>query len=125
MFAGAASTVRAENIPWPIKVSNHIRPFGDARKPDKMPRGRHTALIKMTIDRIGRVTNPVVARSSGKPNLDAIALAAVRAASPVPAIPSNIPGDAEDEITATLPISFDSSAKPRRVSGVANRCRNC
>ncbi|GLS45098.1 energy transducer TonB family protein [Methylobacterium brachythecii] len=122
---GSLSPVSADEIPWPARVSKHIRPFVDARKPDEMPKGHHTAIVKMTIDRIGRVTNPVVERSSGKPDLDAIALEAVRAASPVPELPSSIPGDAEDEITASLPISFDSGVKPSKASRVAKICRGC
>ncbi|WP_373866604.1 TonB family protein [Methylobacterium gnaphalii] len=93
-----------------------------ARKPQDMPPGVHTTLIKLQIDRDGRIHGAAVARSSGKPIVDAAALAAVRDASPGPTLPNIAPGTS---ISATLPVSFDNSRAAKPARSVKSICDGC
>lgn len=62
-----------------------------------------TALATFTMDRAGNVVSATLARSSGSAALDAEALALIRRASPLPPMPSEMPGAS---ITLTVPVSF-------------------
>ena len=114
---GCASLVpaAAQDAAWALQTSAHIRPFVDAHKPRPMPPARNTVQVRFEVDRAGTVSRAAVARSSGTPALDAAALAAVRAASPVPA-----PGAT---VSVTLPVVFDGRRRSER--GVRPNCRGC
>ena len=58
--------------------------------------------VRFVLDRAGAVENVWIAASSGRTNLDAEALAAIRRAVPMPKIPSDLP----DSLDITLPIDF-------------------
>lgn len=62
-----------------------------------------TVEVRFTLDRAGAVQSAWIAASSGRTNLDAEALAAIRRAAPMPRIPSELP----DSIDITLPIDFE------------------
>lgn len=59
--------------------------------------------VRFVLDRAGEVQNVWIAASSGRTNLDAEALAAIRRAAPMPKIPSDLP----DSLDITLPIDFE------------------
>ncbi|WP_447725934.1 energy transducer TonB [Sphingomonas koreensis] len=62
-----------------------------------------TVEVRFVLDRAGAVQNAWIAASSGRTNLDAEALAAIRRAAPMPKIPSELP----DSLDITLPIDFE------------------
>ena len=62
-----------------------------------------TVEVRFVLDRAGAVQSAWIAASSGRTNLDAEALAAIRRAAPMPKIPSELP----DSLDITLPIDFE------------------
>jgi protein TonB len=60
-------------------------------------------MIHFVMDKTGRVTTAEISQSSGKPMLDAEALALMQRAQPLPAIP---PDFGKDTINAIVPIEF-------------------
>jgi protein TonB len=62
-----------------------------------------TVEVRFVLDRAGAVQSAWIAASSGRTNLDAEALAAIRRAVPMPRIPAELP----DSIDITLPIDFE------------------
>ncbi|HEX4184118.1 MAG TPA: TonB family protein [Caulobacteraceae bacterium] len=61
-----------------------------------------TVWVRLLLDRTGRVVSVSVDQSSGQSSLDAAALAAVRRADPLPAIPSGLP----NRLDLTLAVDF-------------------
>lgn len=59
--------------------------------------------VRFSVDRQGRVADPVVQQPSGYPLLDEEALATVRRASPLPPPPVEVPGD---PVMVLVPINF-------------------
>lgn len=61
------------------------------------------AAVTFTIDRSGHVLSAKLVRSSGSPSLDGEAVATVRRADPLPAMPSELPGST---LTFTVVVRF-------------------
>jgi protein TonB len=59
--------------------------------------------VTFTIDREGHVLSAKLARSAGSEALDDEAVAMIRRAEPLPAVPPEIPGQS---VTLTVPVSF-------------------
>ncbi|MCO6050449.1 TonB family protein [Mesorhizobium sp. RP14(2022)] len=72
---------------WQGQVVARIRQF--TRRPAGL-QGEGTASVSFTINDSGAITSARVARSSGDPEIDAVAVAIVQRASPVPAPPEGI-----------------------------------
>lgn len=60
------------------------------------------AVVRMRMDRAGRVLSAVLERSSGSPRLDAAALETFHRAEPLPRIPDAMP----DEVEIAIPVDF-------------------
>lgn len=82
-----------------VHIARYRRYPADARR-DHV---EGTVEVRFVLDRAGDVQNAWIAASSGRTNLDAEALAAIRRAAPMPRIPSELP----DSLDITLPIDFE------------------
>ena len=80
-------------------IRTHIEKF--KIKPKAREKG--TVVVRFTVDREGKVTDRMVATSSGSEQLDAAALAALEKAAPFPKFPKEI---ARDQIVLSLPFRF-------------------
>jgi protein TonB len=80
-------------------LTAHIARF--VQRPTQAAAGG-TVWLRFVMDRAGHVQSVWVDQSSGRPDLDAEALSAVRRAVPLPAIPPSLP----DRLDMTLPVGF-------------------
>jgi TonB family protein len=126
LFALSAEALEAS---WAMRASLHIRSSVLAHRPRPFPAGRHRVVMGFKVDKVGKISDVAIIEGSGKPIVDAAALAAVRDASPVPAPPSVL---AAGVIAISLPIAFDNSpgtlkrksvGRPERV--ITSICRGC
>ncbi len=80
-------------------IRTHIEKF----KVKPKAREKGTVVVRFTVDREGKVTDRIVATSSGSAQLDAAALAAVEKAAPFPKFPKEI---GQEQIVLSLPFRF-------------------
>jgi periplasmic protein TonB len=95
LTAGARQSLLAE---WGGKIRNRI----DRARPQGS--GRGTVTVLMTVRRDGVIQNVSIAKSSGQPSLDQIALRTVQKAGPVPAAPAAL---TDPSYSFRLPVRFD------------------
>lgn len=80
----------------------HIARYRRYPEDARVERKEGTAWVRFLIDRDGKVLRVWIERGSGITSLDSEAVAAVRRAAPLPAIPESLP----DQIDITIPIEF-------------------
>jgi len=85
------------------RVFRHIEPFRNYPAAARENRQQGRVVSRVTINRSGQVVGITVDRSSGWPIIDAAEVAAIRRASPLPPVPSEMPGD---PIVLVLPMNY-------------------
>jgi len=104
LLAGLPAPASAvEKAQWGPLASAHVKRFLRYPAAERRARQEGRALVRFRVDRAGRVSDPSIVESAGRPALDRAALAAVRAADPLPP-PDWLPDG--DTVTATLPVAF-------------------
>lgn len=83
-----------------IRIGRYLRPPSEAR----LLRSPRVVRLRFVVDRHGRVSDPEILEGTGYPGIDQAAVAAIVAASPLPAPPL---ARGDDTVLATLPVSFD------------------
>jgi periplasmic protein TonB len=90
---------------WQRELIAHLNRY--KHYPDDRSAQSAEILIKMTLDRIGKVVDVGIAKSSGDTAFDSAALTMVQKASPVPAPPPLV---ADEGLTFSLPVIFEKNA---------------
>ncbi len=103
---GTGETARRVRATWQKELVAHL----DKHKRYPADRSQKTAKIEIrfTLDRMGRVLETTIEKSSGDTAFDEAALAMVRRSDPVPAPPPLI---ADDGLSFTLPVIFRIKGK--------------
>lgn len=103
---GTGESARRVRATWQKELVAHL----DKHKRYPAERSQKTAKIEIrfTLDRMGRVLETTIEKSSGDTAFDEAALAMVRRSDPVPAPPPVI---ADDGLSFTLPVIFRTKGK--------------
>jgi protein TonB len=103
---GTGESARRVRATWQKELVAHL----DKHKRYPAERSQKTAKIEIrfTLDRMGRVLETTIEKSSGDTAFDEAALAMVRRSDPVPAPPPLI---ADDGLSFTLPVIFRTKGK--------------
>lgn len=103
---GTGESARRVRATWQKELVAHL----DKHKRYPADRSQKTAKIEIrfTLDRMGRVLETTIEKSSGDTAFDEAALAMVRRSDPVPAPPPLI---ADDGLSFTLPVIFRTKGK--------------
>ncbi len=102
--AQASGAVAAIGSDYQRQLLAHIEPY--RRYPDDAGQAGVGGVVRLAfqIDRSGGVQGVWISRSSGSASLDAAAVATVRRAEPLPAIPAGLP----DTLVVELPVAFSA-----------------
>lgn len=87
---------------WEALVLAHLEKYRRYPVRARAARQQGVAHIRFTMNRAGRILSAEIARKSGFFALDQAALATLRRAEPLPAIPEGMP----DEVELTVPVDF-------------------
>lgn len=98
--AGAAPQAR---ITWQAQVLGHLQRYKRYPRAAQRRRQEGIAQVGFAVDRSGHASDIQLVRSSGYEALDAEALATVRRADPLPALPAEVPGD---PVQVMVPMDF-------------------
>jgi protein TonB len=88
---------------WKSALLAHLERFKRYPETAKSRHEEGISLLSFTLDRNGRVLSFFVARGSGSDDLDGAAQAMIERASPVPAIPDDVPGRT---VQLVVPVRF-------------------
>jgi protein TonB len=75
------------------RVFRHLEPYRVSAHSARAANQQGRVVTRVTLARNGGLIDVSIDSSSGRPNLDAAELAAIRAAAPFPPLPANMPGD--------------------------------
>lgn len=95
--------VLAQDADWAARSSEHIYKTIRKRHFYNIPSGRYTVDVSFDVDKVGNVSHVTIEKPSDNPIMNAAAIAAVKAASPLPEPTGTAAGDA---IHVHQPIAF-------------------
>jgi protein TonB len=98
---GTAASRQRVRVTWQRALLAHLNKY--KRYPGDRSQKKADIVVKLQLDRTGRVVSASVDTSSGDSTFDAAALAMIHRANPVPAPP---PVVADDGLTFMLPVNF-------------------
>ncbi|MBL7598933.1 energy transducer TonB, partial [Escherichia coli] len=101
--APPASSVSSDQpVSWEAKLLAHLERHRRYPATSRARRDQGVAHVRFRMNRAGRVLEVALIRSSGIPELDRAALATIRRAQPLPAIPDDRP----DPLDLSVPVEF-------------------